>query len=93
MKRILKTLCKTTGIGLVSGLIFGVALGNKIYQDAVERVHQLPPPPNADGLLCAAGKAPIALGILGIPAGALFGLILGGALLLYMHLYGSNRLP
>lgn len=93
VNKILKTLWQTTAIGLVSGPILGVAVGIKIYQDALERVQQIPPPPNPGGLLCSAGGAPFALGILGIPAGALFGLILGGGFLLYRYISGYNRLP
>lgn len=89
---IFKTLLRTSAIGLLSGPIFGFGLGISIYQDAKESVRHLPAM-EAGSVLCAAGQAPFALGILGIPAGALFGLILGGLFLLYRSIAGGPRLP
>ena len=92
MKRIFSTLLKSAGIGLVWGMLFGFIIGLQVYSNAVEIARDMHPA-EAGTYLCSAGKAPIALGIIGIPAGALVGLSIGGLMIFLGEGTGRNRLP
>ena len=92
MKRIFSTLLKTAGIGLVWGVLFGFVVGLQVYSNAVKMARDMHPA-EAGTYLCSAGKAPVALGILGIPGGALVGLSTCGLIMLYREVSDQNRLP
>jgi hypothetical protein len=92
MKRIFSVLLKSAGIGLMCGVLFGFIGGLQIYSNAVEKARGMDAS-QAGGHLCAAGKAPIVLAILGIPAGAFVGLSMGGLMILFREVTGKNRLP
>lgn len=92
MKRIFSTLLKAAGIGLVCGLLFGFIGGLQIYSNAVEEARDMHPS-QAGTHLCAAGNAPLALAILGVPAGALVGLSAAGLIILFRVSTGRNKLP
>ncbi len=87
------TLCRTTGIGLLSGLVGGIWLFYAITQNAEERIRELGANSfmYAGSIRCSAGNAAMMLFILSLPAGAIFGLILGGIFLLYKRTR-ENRL-
>ncbi len=90
MNKTCSTLWRTTGIGLVSGLTGGITACQTIYQNAVAQTQQVNPGVRAS-YLCSAGTAAGWSGILSVPAGALFGLCLGGVFLLVKA--RSSRLP
>ncbi len=90
MNKTLSTLLRTTGIGLVSGLTAGITACNTIYQNAVAETQQVEASARAS-YLCSAGSAASFIGMLSVPAGAIFGFCLGGIFLLVKT--RSRRLP
>ena len=82
MKRTFSTMLKAAGIGIVCGVIFGFIGGLQWYSHAVEKARDMHPA-EAGTYLCAAGKSPIELAILGIPVGAFIGLNAAGLIILY----------
>jgi hypothetical protein len=82
MERIFFPLLKAAGIGVVCGVVFGFIGGMQMYWNAVEKARDMHPRETGT-YLCAAGKAPIELAILGIPAGAFIGLNAAGLMILY----------
>jgi preprotein translocase subunit SecG len=75
--KISRTLFETTGIGLLSGFVGGVLLYIAIMLRASEQARHMDAAGSASHL-CGTGTAAFLLAILSIPAGALFGLCLGG---------------
>jgi H+/Cl- antiporter ClcA len=92
MKRIFSTLLKAAGIGLVCGVLFGFFGGLLMYSNAVEKARDMHPG-EAGTYLCAAGNAPIALAILGVPAGAFVGLSTAGLIIWFRKSTGRDKLP
>lgn len=91
MNRIFIVLCKAVGIGTISGFIFCLAWSIKIMWE-IDRLAAANDPSTASAR-CAAGSAVVILPILGIIAGAILGLVMGGGLLLIHHLFYRRRLP
>ena len=73
-------------------MLFGFIVGLQVYSNARKMARDMNAA-EAGTYLCAAGKAPIALGVLGIPAGALVGLSIGGLMIICGEATGRNRLP
>ena len=75
--KVAQTLFETTGIGFFGGFAGGVLLYITIMLKASEAARQM----NAGGgasHLCGADAAAMAVAILSVPAGTLFGFCLGG---------------
>jgi hypothetical protein len=91
-EKIATTLFKTTGIGLLSGFIGGVLLYFAILQNARAHAQEV-----ADisygSYMCAAGTAAFVFAMLSIPAGAIFGLCLGGFFLWLKSVAERRPLP
>ncbi len=87
MKTAFTKLLKLIIGGLIVGALLGIILGFGLYFDAVRKAPELQKANGWRGdevqsYLCAAGQAPMALGILGIPIGACLGLVTGIILLI-----------
>lgn len=91
MEKVLKILCKTTGIGILCTFVFCVAQSIMIVQQANRLAAENPL--NAGSIQCSAGTAAFYLPILGIILGAIFGLLMGGLLLMLSSLFRRHHLP
>ena len=86
------TLLKTTAVGIAGGFVGGLWLYFAIIRDAeahAQNVEQM----SRASYMCAAGMAASLLALLSLPAGALFGLCLGGVLLSRKRAAGRRPLP
>jgi hypothetical protein len=90
--KIAATLFETTCIGFFGGFVGGVLLYFVITLKAIEEARQMDASGSASHL-CAAGTAATALAILSLPAGALFGLCLGGFFLWRKSVARRRPLP
>jgi hypothetical protein len=85
-------LFETTFIGIFAGFIGGVILYFAITLKAAEQARQMDASGSASRA-CAAGMAGMWLAIFSLPAGALFGLCLGGFLLWRKSVAERRPLP
>ncbi|MBD0326316.1 MAG: hypothetical protein ICV68_07790 [Pyrinomonadaceae bacterium] len=91
MERVLKILCKTTGIGMLSAFVFTVARSVMILREAERLAAENPL--SAASVRCGAGMMAFYFPIFGIIFGAIFGLVMGGLLLLLSRVFRRQRLP
>jgi hypothetical protein len=91
MQSVFKILCKTTGIGMLSAFVFCVASSIMILREAERLAAENPL--SAASVRCGAGTAAFYLPIFGVIVGAIFGLLMGGLLLLLSRLFRRQRLP
>jgi hypothetical protein len=77
--RILKTIFQSVIIGLLGGGGLGLVIGFALYYWATIETKSMEPG-QAASYLCAAGKAPFALTMLGAVAGTVIGFVVGGAI-------------
>ncbi len=90
--KIAETLLTTAGIGVLGGFIGGALLFFAINLNAEARAQEMNAMSRAS-YMCAAGSAASVLAILSLPAGAIFGLCLGGFFLWHKSVALGRPLP
>jgi ABC-type nitrate/sulfonate/bicarbonate transport system permease component len=84
MMRSLKTIFQTVMLGFLGCGGLGFVVGFALYYRATIEAMSMGPG-QAASYLCAAGKAPFALTMLGAVAGPVIGLVVGGVIAIIKH--------